>query len=218
MARLSSSRRRSTASHGSPVTSGTARAALDSSLTQVIRHLDESTRRFSAPHCHGRRRRLASPVCERKVLGVLVARVQQGERYRHARSRERSDPPCICFSGPTRISTTIPSAHRSAELHSPRRLEKVNGVVRGGASYQRRSPGFEANDLGFLSQADQQSVYSYLSISLPQPKSFYRRARLRCRCTISSISTAWQTVQIPEIFARSDVQEFVVVLRGPVDR
>ena len=56
------------------------------------------------------------------------------------------------------------------------RFDKVDGIFRGGLSYQRLSPGFEANDIGFLSQADQQNVFGFVSARTPQPKSFYRRA------------------------------------------
>jgi hypothetical protein len=55
-------------------------------------------------------------------------------------------------------------------------IKKVAGVFRGGASYQRLSPGFEINDVGFLSQADQQSSIDYLSFVSPQPTSWYRNA------------------------------------------
>jgi hypothetical protein len=83
------------------------------------------------------------------------------------------------------------------------RLEKVNGIVRGGTSYQRWSPGFEANDLGFLSQADQQSLYSYLSIRSAQPKSFYRRASAQVSLYNQFNIDGMPTFQIPEIVAEA---------------
>lgn len=55
-------------------------------------------------------------------------------------------------------------------------FDKVSGLVRGGASYQRLTPGFEANDIGFLSQADQQTANLYIGLDDRQPKSFWRRA------------------------------------------
>jgi hypothetical protein len=42
--------------------------------------------------------------------------------------------------------------------------DKVAGTLRGGVSYQRITPGYETNDLGFLSRADQQTVASSLRL------------------------------------------------------
>ena len=80
------------------------------------------------------------------------------------------------------------------------RFDKVNGIVRGGTSYQRWSPGFEANDLGFLSQADQQSVFSYLTVRTAQPKSFYRSASAQVSLYNQFNIDGMTTVQTPEIF------------------
>src|SRR5207244_13250189 len=46
------------------------------------------------------------------------------------------------------------------------------GVTRFETSYQRRSPGFEVNDLGFLLQADQQSCNTWFVLQSPTPRSF----------------------------------------------
>ena len=43
--------------------------------------------------------------------------------------------------------------------------------------YLRRSPGFEANDLGFLLQADQQSWNNWLGISFNQPNRVFQQLR-----------------------------------------
>ncbi|MBA3269105.1 MAG: hypothetical protein H0T71_01230, partial [Acidobacteria bacterium] len=56
-------------------------------------------------------------------------------------------------------------------------IEKVDGAVRGGLSYQRLTPGFESNDIGFLSQADQQTANAWVGWESPRPASFYRRAK-----------------------------------------
>ena len=79
-------------------------------------------------------------------------------------------------------------------------IEKVDGVFRGGASYQRLSPGFEANDLGFLSQADQQTVYTYVALVSPQPKSFYRRAQVQLSLFSQFNTEGMATVRLPELF------------------
>jgi hypothetical protein len=42
--------------------------------------------------------------------------------------------------------------------------EKVSGVVRGLLQYQSVSPGYESNDLGFLSRADQQTIQTSLRL------------------------------------------------------
>jgi len=54
--------------------------------------------------------------------------------------------------------------------------DKVSGTLLYGASYERVSPGFETNDLGFLSQADQQVVSTYAEVVSRTPRSFWRNA------------------------------------------
>lgn len=46
---------------------------------------------------------------------------------------------------------------------------KISGVIRFETSYQRRSPGFEANDLGFLRRADQQSWNNWAAMNWTKP-------------------------------------------------
>jgi len=56
-------------------------------------------------------------------------------------------------------------------------LGKVGGgITRFETSYQRRSPGFEVNDLGFLLRADQQSWNNWLGVQSLHPSSVYRTA------------------------------------------
>ena len=54
--------------------------------------------------------------------------------------------------------------------------DKVSGTLTYGASYERLSPGFETNDLGFLSQADQQIGSAYATVQSRTPRSFWRNA------------------------------------------
>ncbi len=54
--------------------------------------------------------------------------------------------------------------------------DKVSGTLTYGASYERLSPGFETNDLGFLSQADQQTAQAYATLQSRTPRSFWRNA------------------------------------------
>ena len=49
------------------------------------------------------------------------------------------------------------------------------GRIRFETSYQRTSPGFEINDLGFLNRADYQRQATWASLSFNKPASFYRR-------------------------------------------
>jgi hypothetical protein len=49
------------------------------------------------------------------------------------------------------------------------------GVTRFQTVYQRFSPGFEINDLGFLSRADEQLFRNWFAIQLTTPKHFYRQ-------------------------------------------
>src|SRR6185437_12575600 len=56
------------------------------------------------------------------------------------------------------------------------RADKVAGVFTYTAQYERLSPGFETNDVGFLSQADQQSGLLYGSLQSSQPRTFWRNA------------------------------------------
>jgi len=50
------------------------------------------------------------------------------------------------------------------------------GITRFETSYLRRSPGFEANDLGFLLRADEQSWNNWFSFNLQRPTRLYRMA------------------------------------------
>jgi len=50
------------------------------------------------------------------------------------------------------------------------------GITRFETSYQRRSAGFEINDLGFLLRADQQSWNNWFAFQFQRPRSFYRQA------------------------------------------
>jgi len=56
------------------------------------------------------------------------------------------------------------------------KADKVAGTLRYGGLYERLSPGFETNDLGFLSQADQQFAQLYAVVQSSQPRAFWRNA------------------------------------------
>jgi hypothetical protein len=79
-------------------------------------------------------------------------------------------------------------------------FDKVSGVFRGGASYRRFSPGFEANDMGFLSQADMQNIYGYLSVQSAQPRSFYRRYSAQVSLYTQLNAAGMATGRTPDLF------------------
>src|SRR5256714_233029 len=56
------------------------------------------------------------------------------------------------------------------------KADKVAGEFTFGGSYERLSPGFETNDVGFLSQADQQIAQGYASLQSSEPRAFWRNA------------------------------------------
>jgi hypothetical protein len=55
-------------------------------------------------------------------------------------------------------------------------FRKMSGFIQFETSFQRRSAGFEINDLGFLRRADQQNWSTWGSLNWVQPKMFFRRA------------------------------------------
>ena len=55
------------------------------------------------------------------------------------------------------------------------RFEKINGTVQFLESFIRYSPGFEVNDLGFLTEAGEQKQSSWLGVNLLTPTSLYRQ-------------------------------------------
>ncbi len=55
-------------------------------------------------------------------------------------------------------------------------IRKIGGgITRFDLSYQRLSPGFEINDLGFLPRVDQQGVYGWFGFQFQEPTKLYRR-------------------------------------------
>ena len=50
------------------------------------------------------------------------------------------------------------------------------GVTRFQSVYQRFSPGFETNDLGYQQRADQQMFRNWFALQFQNPTRFYRKA------------------------------------------
>jgi hypothetical protein len=75
------------------------------------------------------------------------------------------------------------------------------GITRFQSVYQRFSPGFETNDLGFQSRADQQLFRNWFSLQFQEPTRYYRRAFMNFNTmntwstegllTNSSLNTNW---------------------------
>jgi hypothetical protein len=77
------------------------------------------------------------------------------------------------YSGLTFDPTRTSLSGNAEELF----FSKVGGgITRFETSYQRRSPGFEPNDLGFLRQADQQSWNTWFGVQSLHPASVYQTA------------------------------------------
>lgn len=56
------------------------------------------------------------------------------------------------------------------------KADKIAGTLTYGGLYERLSPGFETNDIGFLSQADEQISNFYALLQSDQPRAFWRNA------------------------------------------
>jgi hypothetical protein len=54
-------------------------------------------------------------------------------------------------------------------------FRRTSGFIQFETSYQRRSPGFEINDLGILFRADQQSWNNWASLNWQKPRAFFQR-------------------------------------------
>ena len=89
---------------------------------------------------------------------------------------------------------------RLAGLALTAAADKLNGVWRGGASYQRLTPGFEANDVGFLPQADQQTVRAYATAVSLRPRAFWRTAEATLSVTGQYNTAGLPTARLPELF------------------
>lgn len=57
-------------------------------------------------------------------------------------------------------------------------LSKLSGLIRASVGYQRVSPGFETNDMGFLTRDDQQALNAWMGLRFNNPRWFYRQASL----------------------------------------
>ena len=108
-----------------------------------------------------------------RLTGSLAASVVAGEAAAIARTQrsgvhyyQRPDARLGYDSTRTRLGGT------ALDLAA----DELAGTWRSGVSYRRISPGFETNDLGFLSRADVQSTFGYVSAVAQRPRGFWRNA------------------------------------------
>jgi hypothetical protein len=78
-------------------------------------------------------------------------------------------------------------------------FEKVSGLTRGGIQLQRLTPGFESNDVGFLSQADQQTANIYFGVDSRTPRKFWRRAQAFANLYTQFNAAGMPTGRFPEL-------------------
>ncbi|HUQ21047.1 MAG TPA: DUF5916 domain-containing protein, partial [Gemmatimonadaceae bacterium] len=71
-------------------------------------------------------------------------------------------------------------------------FDKVSGVFRGGVNLQRLTPGFESNDVGFLSAADQQTANLYAGIDSRKPQKYWKRAQV-----FANLFNTWNAAGMP---------------------
>ena len=138
-------------------------------LTAVNRSLDADERAVPPSKRVHRRDRRALAV-QGAVRGVGLGRPESsGGRYRGDRADTAGSGSSVPASGrPARrsISTRTSLSGSNQEI----RFAKVGGKrLHFETAYQRRTPGFEINDIGFLRQADQQDWTSWANLAFNSP-------------------------------------------------
>jgi hypothetical protein len=122
----------------------------------------DARHRFQGPF--GGRYRLAASLAASAVDGsaAAIARTQRSSVHYYQR------PDAGLAYDSTRTSLGGTALDLSAA--------EVAGTWRWEASYSRLSPGFETNDLGFLSRADDQRAYALVRAVSSRPRAFWRNA------------------------------------------
>ena len=123
-----------------------------------------------------RRPRCAPSLC-RAVRGLRLARLQPSVGNAAAIAQTQRSPVHLYQrpDGPLTFDSTRTSlAGTNAEV----RFAKVGGDrLHFETAYQRRSAGFEINDIGFLRQADQQEWTSWAALAFRKPNRIYQQLR-----------------------------------------
>ena len=147
-------------------------------LTVVNRHLDDNAANFL------RRQSITGGIDARhrfdngryKISGFLAASDVRGSSAAIARTQRNA----VHYYNRPDAGLTYDSTRTSLSGTDMRvRADKVAGVFTYGVFYERLSPGFETNDIGFLGQADQQIAQGYMSWQSSAPRAFWRNASLQ---------------------------------------
>ncbi|HEY4734539.1 MAG TPA: DUF5916 domain-containing protein [Gemmatimonadaceae bacterium] len=144
-------------------------------LTVVNRHMDDLTGRFlrsealtagvDARHRFDNGRyRLKGSMASSVVHGTEAAIDRTQRNAVHYYNR----PDAGLAYDPTRTSLSGTNLQLAAD--------KVAGTLTYGANYERITPGFETNDVGFLAQADLQSATAHATLQSSEPRAFWRNA------------------------------------------
>ena len=147
-------------------------------LTVVNRQLDDNAANFL------RRQSITGGIDARhrfdngrfKISGFLSASDVRGSATAIARTQRNA---VHYYNRPDAGLSYDPSRTALSGTDMQLRADKVAGVFTYGVFYERLSPGFETNDVGFLSQADQQIAQGYMSWQSSQPRAFWRNASLQ---------------------------------------
>ena len=86
------------------------------------------------------------------------------------------------------------------------KADKVAGTLTYGGSYERLSPGFETNDIGFLSQADQQITLLHASLQSNEPHAFWRNASAEVYQYNQFTANGLPTTNFSELFVFAEFQ------------
>lgn len=86
------------------------------------------------------------------------------------------------------------------------KADKVAGTFTYGGLYERLSPGFETNDIGFLSQADQQIAQGYAQLQSSEPHAFWRNASAQFYQYHQFTSNGLPTTNFSELYLSAEFQ------------
>ncbi|HMJ18792.1 MAG TPA: DUF5916 domain-containing protein [Gemmatimonadaceae bacterium] len=86
------------------------------------------------------------------------------------------------------------------------KADKVAGTFTYGGLYERLSPGFETNDIGFLSQADQQIAQGYAQLQSSEPHAFWRNASAQFYQYNQFTSNGLPTTNFSELYLSAEFQ------------
>ncbi len=149
-------------------------ASIGAMLTSVNRQLDsfsaDSLRRNAYTGGLDFRREFHNH--DYRVAGYLVKSQVSGTPHAIALTQSNSTHYYQKPGDGERYDTTRTSLSGDAERLT---FEKISGTVQFQESFVRYSPGFEVNDMGFLTEAGEQHQSTWLGLHLVNPTRFYRQ-------------------------------------------